>query len=241
MEHFSGHLDIARIKGIIWDLDNTLYRFDDAFEQACRIGSARAALDLGVTMSMEEAMVVAEDAFITTGYSGAYFEREFSINRREYHFRYHEVIDEKVIEVNEEIKVLIGALNLPHVILTNASRPWAHRVLGHLGLDPWFPDDRIIAQEDTGFIAKAQGTQGFDMALERLNLPPQDILMVDDMEKNLKIPKSMGLQTVLLHHGRIPAQPTAFIDAYSSNTIVLLKVMNGTMGFSPRRPLSASS
>lgn len=242
MDTFSGMLDVERIRGIIWDLDNTLYRFDEAFEHACRIGSARAALDLGVTMSMEEAMVVAEHAFVTTGYSGAYFEREYNINRREYHFRYHDVIDEKVIAVNEEMKTLISALHLPHVILTNASRPWAHRVLKHLGLDPWFPDDRIIAQEDTDFVAKAQGPRGFEMALARLGLPASSILMVDDMEKNLKIPKSLGLQTALLHHGRKLEDRPDFIDAYASDTLVLLKILTGGAGAAkPLRPLSVSS
>lgn len=217
------NLILENIKGIIWDLDNTLYRFDEAFEHACNIASARAALDMGVDLSLEEAVFIAETSFENHGYSGLVFEREYNICHSEYHFKYHDAIDEKIIHANEEMREALAAVDLPHVILTNASRPWAERVLRHLGLDSWFPHERIIPQEDTDFEPKARGPRGFEMALEKLGLPTDNILMVDDMVKNLRIPKELGLQTALIHHGQVKQDLPDFVDAEFSDTITLMK------------------
>ncbi|MEM6781663.1 MAG: HAD family hydrolase [Pseudomonadota bacterium] len=222
----SSALDTTKIKGIIWDLDNTLYRFDDAFEKACNIASARAAIDMGVQLSLNEAIVVAESSFEKHGYSGLIFEREYNICFKDYHFKYHDAIDEKIIEANEDMKAELGRLNLPHVILTNASRRWARRVIAHLGLDPWFPDEAIIAQEDSEFTPKARGPRGFEIALEKLGLPCGEILMVDDMTKNLRIPKDMGLQTALIHHGKKHDAVPDFVDAEFPDTLALMQAFH---------------
>lgn len=219
----SSGLQFDSIKGIIWDLDNTLYRFDDAFEHACNIASARAAIDLGAQLSMTEALVIAEGSFEQYGYSGHVFQQEYQISFEDYHFKFHDSIDEKIIEANEEMREALAAVTLPHVILTNASRRWAQRVLKHLGLDPWFSDDRIIAQEDSDFQPKSRGPRGFEIALEKLGLPAHNILIVDDLTRNLRIPKEMGLQTAWIHHGAKADDLPDFVDAAYADTISLMR------------------
>ena len=218
-------LDIQKIKGIIWDLDNTLYRFDRAFELACSIASARAAIAMGVPMSEEDAIENANEAFYTHGYSGYFFEHDYGVCREAYHFKYHEMIDEKILDVNRDMQGALKELDMPHVILTNGSQEWAKRVLKHQGLDPWFPDDRIVAQEDADFTPKARGPRGFEVAVQKLGLDHENILMVDDLEKNLRIPKDMGMQTVLVHHGRAVDPLPDFVDQSFDDTLTLIHTM----------------
>ena len=193
-------LDFSRIDGIIWDLDNTLYRFDAAFEHACNIASARAAISLGVPMEFEEALEVAQISFRKHGFSGLIFEQNYQICRQDYHFKFHESIDEKIIRVNEEMKAGLQNIGIQNVILTNASHEWAVRTLTHLGLKDFFPDTHILGQENVDFIPKARDNHGFEKALEILNLNPENALMVDDLSKNLRIPATMGMQTALVQH-----------------------------------------
>lgn len=220
-------LDFSSIHGIIWDLDNTLYRFDAAFEHACNIASARAAIDLGVDLEFEEALTIAQTSFEAHGFSGLIFETEYKISRRDYHFKFHESIDEKIIRVNTEMKDGLSKLNLPHVILTNASYEWAVRTLTHLGLKDFFPDTHILGQENFDFIPKARDRDGFDKALSILNLPAENILMVDDLSKNLRIPKEMGMQCALVqHHAKDdgnPDGPPKWVDASYDDTLTLIQ------------------
>ena len=151
------------------------------------------------------------------------FHEEYKIPFRDYHFKFHDSIDEKIIAVNEEMKEALEAVQLPHVILTNASRRWAQRTISHLGLDRWFTDDHIIAQEDAGFQPKSSGYKGFEIAIDKLGMPEQNILMVDDLARNLRIPKEMGMQTALVHHGAQHDELPDFVDIAFSDTIALMR------------------
>lgn len=214
-------LKTDKIKGIIWDLDDTLYRFDEVFVTACNHAAANAAIKLGVELSFEEAAVMAEESFYQFGFSGAIFEQRYSISREEYHYHFHDSIDEKIIEVNQAMIEGMRKLTYSNVILTNASRGWADKVLNHLALNEFFDDNKIIAQEDAGFISKAGGQDGFILALTRMDLKPEDVLMVDDMAKNLRIPKEMGMQTALIHHHKagLEKEEPDWVDASFADTL----------------------
>lgn len=218
-------MPLSHVKGLIWDLDNTLYRFDQAFEKACNIAAARTVQQLIPQVSFEEAFAAAEKSYIDHGYSGKALVERYGIAYPDYHYLYHDTIDESIIERNEAIIIALGDLALPHILITHASRRWAERTLRHLSMDAYFPCDKIVALEDTQFQGKAYSSAPFIKGLELLNLPPENVLVVEDTVKNLVRPKEMGMTTVLIHHGADNHLGHDFIDHAFSDTLEFLGMM----------------
>ncbi len=190
-----GSIHPGQVEGIIWDLDNTLYRFTSAFRHHCNEAAAKLAVQIGLDMSEEEAFALAEKSESLYGYSIHYYVKDYGMSYRDVHGAYHDMIDVVHIDMIAGIRDHLLALDKPQVILTNASRGWAYRALTHAGLKDLFPDDKIIAVEDADFEAKSISAKGFNLAVERLNVPPKNIIMVDDLARNLKIAHDIGMQT----------------------------------------------
>lgn len=193
-------LDIKNIEGIIWDLDNTLYRFTDDFRRHCNEVAAQLAVQMGLPMSETEAFDLAEKSEALFGYSIHYFVKDYGFSYRDMHGPYHDLVGVEHIEMIEGMRQQLTALEQPQAILTNASKGWARRALTHAGLKDLFPDEKIIAVEDADFEAKSISDKGFNIAVETLNLCPTKIMMVDDLTRNLKIPHEMGMHTAHIHY-----------------------------------------
>lgn len=194
-------LNTDKIQGIIWDLDNTLYRFTEAFYQSCTMAAAKAAQEHGIDLSFDETLKLAERSEQEYGYSMHGYVVHHGISYADLHFPFHDKIDESVIEKIEELPIALQSINTPQVILTNASRGWAKRVLEYTGLNQFFDDAAIIPMEDADFEPKARSHKGFKLAQEKLKLPFENIVMVDDLDRNLIIPHKLGMQTAYMHHG----------------------------------------
>lgn len=215
-------MPLSHIKGLIWDLDNTLYRFDQAFEKACNIAAARTVQQLIPSITFEEAFAAAEKSYLEHGYSGQVLIEQYGITYSDYHYLYHDTIDETIIEKNEAILMALGDIDLPNILVTHASRRWAEKTLRHLSMDAYFPCDKIIALEDTDFQGKAYSAAPFIKGMELLNLPPESVLVVEDTAKNLLRPKEMGMTTVLIHHGKNNHLGLDHVDHAFSDTLEFL-------------------
>ncbi len=195
---------MPQIKAIVWDLDNTLYRFNQLFEDACNHIAGRVVRNLGLDMDDEEAKALATKSFNTTGYSMRVFLEEYGLCRDAMHIEFHKHLDEKILERSLALVELFERSNLQHLIVTHGSRHWAERVLDHIELRPFFPDERILGLEDYDFRKKDESTFVFEKAMEMLNCQAHEMLMAEDTVRNLHHPHAMGMTTVLVHHGRIP-------------------------------------
>ena len=218
-------LDKARVHGIIWDLDNTLYRFTDKFYRSCTEAAADAAQELGIDLSYEDTIKLAERSEDEHGYSMHGYITDHGLSYASLHFPFHQKIDETVVDPIFGLKEALENLQFPQVILTNASRCWANRVLKHTGLDHLFSEERIIPMEDVGFEPKSRSEKGFKKAIEILNFPPHHILMVDDLDRNLSIPYALGLQTVYIHHGDMMLDKPDFIHDQFEGVLDLIKTL----------------
>lgn len=214
---------LSNIRYILWDLDGTLYRFEEDFLVACNLAAARAAVHLGVPLRMDEAIEFAWKSHAQTGQSILHFLRDYDITPADMHECYHGFIDEKIInaaeQVSDRLMIMSEDMGLSHVIITHASRSWAHRVLKHLGLDHIFSDERIIAKEDYEFQSKCESNLPFEMGLERLSADKAQSIVIEDTIKNLKTAKELGLATAVFHHGQPPEPCPDYID-YSYNNVL---------------------
>lgn len=220
-------LNPNKIKAVIWDLDNTLYRFTDAFKEQCNRAAAKAAHDQGIKLSYDDTLKLAQKSETEHGYSIHLYVTHHGFSYDSLHVPFHDNIDETTIEIIDGVAENIRALDLPQSILTNASHDWASRVLKHMGLDDLFPDSHITASENVNFEVKSQGKAGFNRALEALELPPEQVVMVDDLDRNLIIPHEMGMQTAYLHYEDPIADLPHYMDAQFENVLGFFEVLKG--------------
>lgn len=215
--------DFSHVKGIIWDLDGTLYRYDDAFRHACNLASSKLAIQMGLDLTPEDALALATESENTYGSSFKLFGQR-GLLYRDFHFPYHDAVDITILQKNAEMKRAMEALDLPMVILTNASKGWAQRTLKHIELDHLFEDGNVIALEDVDFKAKAYHPNGFERGLEILGTNAAETMMVEDLARNLPIAKNMGMTTALVHHGRKPDNAD-YIDVFFQTTLELVQTL----------------
>ena len=219
--------NMTSIEGVIWDLDNTLYRFEGDFEQACHIAAARAAVKGGLVDGYEQALALCLQSYEEFGHSYRLFIERYNVDRIRLHHDYHSFVDENLIRGEAELIALFERAPQRHVLLTHASREWAERALARIGLKAFFPEDRIVAAEDTDFQPKSDSRAPFEKALGLLGLPPEKSVVVEDTAANLRIPCAMGMATALVHYGRPPDPMPDYIDADYNNAVAFLKVLTG--------------
>lgn len=214
---------LQNIKALIWDLDNTLYRVDEALIEAFNIGVARAVRAAGLDLSMEKAVAMARQSFLDHGYSGHVFVHDYGIDRALLHYEFHGYVDEKMIEVSREAQEILSRLSMTHALITHGSKEWAQRVLAHLDILEHFPEDRIIALETNNFVHKYEGAIAFEQALQLLGQPADQTALIEDTMQNLPIPFDMKITTILIHHGQKPNPLPAFVDIACNSTLDILE------------------
>lgn len=227
MRKNNGTERLRQADGVIWDLDNTLYRFNEDFSQACQIAAARAAIKNGAQYTLDEAVAICIQSFTRHGNSSHIFIEDHKINQQGMHADFHDFLDETVIHRSLELAELFRQAALQNIIVTHASQNWARRILNHLGLSGHFPGDRIIAAEDVAFQSKASSRVPFERALDLLGLAPDRVVVVEDSAQNLRIPHEMGLTTVLLHYGQPPVPMPDHVHMDCNNAADFLKTVIG--------------
>lgn len=211
------------LKGMLWDLDNTLYRVNEQLHEAYHIAAARLATQDGVEKSYEVALQKAKDSYINSEFSGKFLITEHNYNVPHLHTRLHDMIDETAIVKNREIADMFRELGLKNALVTHGSQGWAHRVLVHLELIEFFDTDAILSLESFDFQRKNESSAAVDLALEKLGLSADDVMMTEDIAHNLQIPSDMGMFTAFLHHGKPPADLPDYIDETYDNALTLLR------------------
>jgi len=187
------------VEAVIWDLDNTLYRFTDQQKYQCNEAAAKAAQANGLDLPYDELLKIAIASEEEYSYSLHHYTLYHDLAYRDLHHPFHDAIEVENIQPVKGVRETVEEIDLPKVILTNATRQWTHRVLKYCDLDDLFHDHEILAMEDFEYEPKARGTRGLDRAIDTLNKPIENIVIVDDLERNLKLPKQKGLKTVLVH------------------------------------------
>lgn len=208
--------------GILWDLDNTLYRLDDAIERAVNLAVAKAAIALGADIPVEEAMKKAHESWLTHRHSANYFMERYGLTLAAIHHETDRMLAGTLVQKCHETRDLFSQVNLAHALITHAARPWALRTLDHLELKPYFPDAQIFAYEDFDFESKARSRRSFEKALTAINHSAANVLMVEDTVENLRVPHEMGMTTIILHHGQKKDEYPSYVDFTFTNAPELL-------------------
>lgn len=215
------------IKGILWDLDNTLYPLTADFADHFNHRMADVARECGVEVPHPELVALAEKSLQQHGYSGRVFIERFGLDRVALHYRIHEIVDETILERTTGLIEQFEQVPLDHAIVTHGSFDWALRVLEHIGLGRWFPRHRIHALETFDFHRKSESRRPFIEGLASLNLSEKNVVMVEDTLHNLKVPYEMGLLTVLVTQGQPPPRDLpGYVDIVCEDALALVQMMD---------------
>ena len=178
-------------RGILFDLDNTIYpREKGVFDRINKRIDSYVARLTGRTG--DEVHTLRRDYIDRYGTTLGGLMHHQEVDPEEYMDYVHKVPVEEMLEVDEELSAFLEAISLPKIIFTNASSAHAARVLAALGVRPHFDD--IFDLADTGYLGKP-GMAAFRAAVGRLGSDPGEVLFVDDIPVNVQAARKLGILT----------------------------------------------
>ncbi|PVX27983.1 pyrimidine 5'-nucleotidase [Sphingomonas pokkalii] len=200
---------LSHIRNWIFDLDNTLYPASaNLFAMIdARIGEYVQRL-LGC--SPEEARRVQKDYFHAHGTTLSGLITDHGTDPHHYLDYVHDV-DMSVLEANEALIEALARLPGRKLVFTNGDAPYARKVLDKLGLGETF--EAIHDIHATSYRPKPEAS-AYQGLCEAYDLDPRESLFVEDMARNLKPAKAIGMTTVWIDNGseQTPDADRSFID-----------------------------
>ena len=214
-------LNLRRIRGLIFDLDNTLFRYGPRYRDYYALTAATAAINLGLRHDLPDLVAAMRESGAADDDDVARFAATHGLPEKKLVHEFNAVAgrmfadlarEPGYVELLADLPEILARVRLPMAIMTHGPRSWAEPVIDHIGVgrvigpDLVFPVDHI---EINGRRSRA----GFQTVAERLGLPMTDIAVVDDVADNFIIPKALGAQSVLVHWGRAARVPPDHVDA----------------------------
>ncbi|WP_404711072.1 pyrimidine 5'-nucleotidase [Sphingomonas sp. MMS24-J13] len=188
--------ELAHIHAWIFDLDNTLYPAScDLFgliDKRMTIAVARR-LDL----PLEEAFKVQKRYFHEHGTTLSGLMAEHGVDPHEFLAEVH-AIEMDALREDRRLIDAIGSLPGRKLIFTNGDEPYARRVLARLGLSESF--EAIHDIHAMAYRPKPHA-HAYESMLATFGVDPTRALFAEDMARNLKPAKALGMTTLWVDNG----------------------------------------
>lgn len=190
-------LKIENIDNWIFDLDNTLYPEDtNLFARV----SKRMTLFIQKEFNLEEepARDLQRKMFKQYGTTMRGLMTEYDMDPEIFLHFVHD-IDVSDMQVDMELKDLLGKLPGRRFIYTNGSVAHAKNITNQLGIKNLFEDVFDIVASN--FLPKP-ASQPYDDMVIKFSVDPTRSVMIEDMAKNLRPAADLGMTTVWLRHNK---------------------------------------
>ena len=196
----------VQLKWAVFDLDDTLYSAKCGIWLEIRERINAYMVDrLGVSES--EVAEKREAYFREYGTSLAGLHREYpDIDTDEYLAYVHDVSYSEYLSRNVELEKNLDRLLMKKCVFTNSDRNHTDRVLSALGVKTHF--EIIVDIYATKFINKPRA-EAFGVLFEVLRAEPDECVLLDDQERNIKMAHSLGMLTV---HVKAVGDPDGIAD-----------------------------
>jgi len=187
---------LSHIRNWIFDLDNTLYPASaNLFALIdARIGQYVQTL---LAIGPEEAHRIQKGYFHAHGTTLAGLMAEHGTDPHHYLADVHDV-DMSMLEANDALVEALARLPGRKLVFTNGDAPYAARVLDRLGLGATF--EAIHDVHATQYRPKPDPA-AYRGLCDAYGLDPAHSLFVEDMARNLKPAKAIGMTTVWIDNG----------------------------------------
>lgn len=192
---------LALIRNWIFDLDNTLYPHDlRLFEQVDRRIAAYIARMFHV--DQQEAHRIQKGYFHSRGTTLAGLMAEHGVDPHQYLADVHD-IEMDMLEENAPLAAAIARLPGRKIIFTNADATYATKILARLGLGASF--EAIHDVHALNYTPKPDPSAYRDIC-DTYDLDPLESLFADDMARNLRPAKDIGMTTLWVNNGSEQAE-----------------------------------
>ena len=192
--HKPRDLDIfAATEAWIFDLDNTLYpRSSNLFRQV----DDRIRMYVRELLNVDEAEAehIQRTFYREHGTTLRGLMLKHSVNPDEFLAFVHD-IDHSVVKPDPALGAAILRLPGKKYIFTNGSRGHAEKVAARLGFPSHFTD--IFDIVDANLVPKPE-RETYDRFIKRFGVQPERGVMLEDLTRNLVVPKAIGMTTVLV-------------------------------------------
>jgi putative hydrolase of the HAD superfamily len=120
-------------------------------------------------------------------------------------------VDMSVLEQNEALIQALARLPGRKLVFTNGDAPYAEKVLDRLGLGRTF--EAVHDVHATDYRPKPH-PDAYQSMCQAYGIDPRESLFVEDMARNLKPAKEIGMVTVWIDNGseQAPGEDRSFID-----------------------------
>ena len=184
-------------KAIIWDLDKTLYPYDQRFFAASKKALTNVVQEYCPVLSPTEAFAYASASYPMQTISR--LQQDFGHDPKRLFYAYFTYLDESFLEPDARILRVAKQLQ-PHVkfgLLTHGNRDWSDRAIKRLGWDSLIPH-AFRQTIDTMNHEKDTGSAALEELLSVMAVLPDKTVVVDDKDRNLGPAAALGCHTVLV-------------------------------------------
>jgi putative hydrolase of the HAD superfamily len=177
----------------IFDLDNTLYRGDDIFFSQI-VGNITKYISRYLALHPTEARILQKQYLKEYGTSLSGLMAVHGMDPADFLDYVHDV-DLEMLKPDPRLYAGLAALPGKKYMFTNGSRGHAKNIGEHLGIYKIF--DGVFAIEDVDYTPKPKRS-AYEKFIAEFGINPKRALMAEDTAQNLKVPKDMGMTTLLI-------------------------------------------
>jgi len=190
------HARLDHVRNWIFDLDNTLYPHGARlFEQVDRRITDYIARFFKV--DRDEAYKIQKGYFHTRGTTLSGLMAEHGVDPYEYLADVHD-IEMDVLDENAPLAAAIARLPGRKIIFTNADALYAGKILSKLGLGESF---EAIHDVHAAQYRPKPAPEAYQHLCDAYGLDPAQSMFADDMARNLKPAKQIGMTTLWVDNG----------------------------------------
>jgi putative hydrolase of the HAD superfamily len=188
--------EFRHIEDWIFDLDNTLYPASSRlFELIDERMSAYVARLLGC--DSDEARRVQKQYFRDHGTTLAGLMKHHDVDPHDFLDDVHDIALDRVPR-DEKLAAALERLPGRKFVFTNGNDRYAQRVLGAIGIGEHFHG--LVDIHACSYRPKPDA-HGYKLLIDRFAIDPRRAVLVEDMAKNLKPAKALGMTTVWVDNG----------------------------------------
>jgi len=185
-------------KAILFDLDNTLYSekcgiFDLIDQRMNEWLTSRLGVPWEVVGEFRHKY------FLKYGTTLRGLMLHHNVNPKDFLEYVHDVPVVEFLSADLDLRETLAAIRSRKIVFTNSNASHARRILDALGVTEFF--EKIFDIEAMKFIPKPN-PEPYQMVLDYLHLLPAECLLIDDLERNLKPARDLGMTTIFIGDGK---------------------------------------
>lgn len=225
------HSNSKKIDTIIWDLDQTLYKYWDGLPESFSEYTGKSVVLLaqkhhGLTVDVDEAVGLALRSYRECGLTTTLPAQQYGLDEVELYRHHHSALWDDYARdqwgragIESDIRQNFAHLaqrNIRSVILTHGTTEWGQNVTEKMGIRTQF--NAICGIDDLGLRLKSRDASLFADFMAQSGIKPvhgndyANVMIVEDTPANLVIPKrDFNMHTVLLKTERVKPDFTALM------------------------------